>query len=76
MKLEICRFICRQNYLGFNSKFDKKSLKQLVNDFEKCVLNNKIQQYGVDLNAKNKIAEELDIGIASLYRKLKKYKLE
>lgn len=58
-----------------DSQSDKESLKQMVCDFEKRILHSRIQRYGADLNAKNRIAEELDIGIASLYRKLKKYNL-
>lgn len=58
-----------------NTKPDKKSLQIMIEDFEKKIIEDKIQSYGFTLEAKNKIADELGIGIASLYRKLKKYKL-
>ncbi len=60
---------------NFNGKFGKKSLKQMLNELEKDIIASKIRKYGSDLQAKHKIAEELDIGIASLYRKIKRHKL-
>lgn len=46
------------------------SLKEMVAEYEKNVITNKLKRYGNDLKAKEKIAEELDISLPTLYRKL------
>jgi len=50
-----------------------KSLKELTKDFEKQVLRQLLDSYGYTFEAKKSIAQKLDIGIASLYRRLKEY---
>lgn len=55
---------------------ENKSLQTMVCKFEKNILLEKIKEYGNSLEAKNKIANDLDIGIATLYRKLKVYGID
>lgn len=51
------------------------SLEKILNDVEKSVLENYLKLYGDNLEAKKKIAGELGVSIATLYNKLKKYRL-
>jgi transcriptional regulator with PAS, ATPase and Fis domain len=46
------------------------SLKERISQFEKTVLEGMLKQYGTSVQAKRRIAEELDISLATLYRKL------
>ncbi|MHC1759450.1 MAG: sigma-54 interaction domain-containing protein [Negativicutes bacterium] len=51
------------------------SLDKIVGDVEKQVLREYLATYGDDGTAKKKIAEELNLSIATLYNKIKKYNL-
>lgn len=55
---------------------DPNNLKSMLRRYESQVLEEKIQEYGRSLEAKNRIAQELGIGIATLYRKLRECGLE
>ncbi|MCP1358264.1 sigma-54-dependent Fis family transcriptional regulator [Aneurinibacillus migulanus] len=46
------------------------SLKERIAQFERTVLEGMLKQYGTSVQAKRRIAEELDISLATLYRKL------
>lgn len=48
----------------------KGGLKEMVARYEKKVIEDLINKYGCDTKAKQKIAEELGISLATLYRKL------
>ncbi|NGQ95713.1 sigma 54-interacting transcriptional regulator [Brevibacillus sp. SYP-B805] len=51
------------------------SLKEQLRQHELQILQSMLKQYGHSLEAKRRIAERLDIGLATLYRKLEGYKL-
>lgn len=55
---------------------EQRSLENMINDYEKKILLGKIKEYGISLEAKKLLAEELNIGIATLYRKLKSHNIE
>lgn len=55
---------------------EEKTLQSMISKFEKEILLEKIREHGTNLEAKNQIAKDLDIGIATLYRKLKTYGIE
>ncbi len=61
-----------QKVKGLSSKFDK-SLDELKEDFEKTVINELIDKYGKTVEGKKKVADELKIGLTTLYRKLNDY---
>lgn len=46
------------------------SLKDKIDQFEKNLIENALVEYGNDVNGKRKVAEELHIGLRTLYRKL------
>lgn len=54
---------------------DQKTLEELMSLYEKEILKNYLNFYGSTLMSKEQIARKLDINIATLYRKLKKYNL-
>jgi transcriptional regulator with PAS, ATPase and Fis domain len=47
-----------------------QTLKEMLRNYEKQILLEMLEQYGHSLEAKKRIAEKLDIGLATLYRKL------
>ncbi|ERJ84704.1 Sigma-54 interaction domain protein [Peptostreptococcaceae bacterium oral taxon 113 str. W5053] len=49
---------------------EHSSLEMKVREFERKIINQKLQEYGNDLDSKLKIAKELGISLATLYRKL------
>lgn len=51
------------------------SLEEIINNTEKNVFMNCIKLFGENLDAKKKIAHKLNISIATVYNKLKKYGL-
>lgn len=53
-----------------------RSLKTLVEDFEKGVLENLLNNYGATTKDKIKISKMLKINLSTLYRKLAKYNLQ
>ncbi|WP_459195873.1 sigma-54 interaction domain-containing protein [Wukongibacter baidiensis] len=57
--------------VSMNLEFEDLNLEQM----EKKIINKAIEIYGDDGDSKKIIAEKLGIGIATLYRKLKKYGL-
>mgnify|MGYP000861102713 CR=1 FL=1 len=64
-----------------NFDFDDKnkinaSLKNIMDDYESKVLQRLIEEHGNSAESKVKIAEILDINLATLYRKLNKYNLK
>lgn len=54
-----------------NSTLENKSLK----DLEKKVIVSSLKLYGNSVGAKKKVAESMGIGLATLYRKMKKYNI-
>lgn len=48
----------------------KASLKEMVAEYEKNIIINKLKRHGHDLRAKEKVASELGISLPTLYRKL------
>lgn len=52
-------------------KGEDRSLKDMVGEYEKKVINSYIEVYGSSLEAKKKIAKMLNISLASLYSKMK-----
>lgn len=66
-------YIINSNY---SHEIRGKTLKDIMDNLEKSILMEKLEQYGSDLEMKKKIAKDLDIGIATLYRKLKEYELD
>ncbi|MFM1655103.1 sigma 54-interacting transcriptional regulator [Brevibacillus sp. B_LB10_24] len=58
-----------------NSTDETYSLKDLLKRHEQLIIQEYLERYGDSLEAKRMIAEKLDIGLATLYRKLESYKL-
>jgi transcriptional regulator with PAS, ATPase and Fis domain len=58
-----------------NSPEEAHSLKDLLKRHEQLIIQEYLERYGDSLEAKRMIAEKLDIGLATLYRKLESYKL-
>lgn len=56
-----------------NEVIDTYKLKEKMEQFEKNVIKQTLDNFGCDSAAKEKAAKQLGIGIASLYRKIKKY---
>lgn len=73
-----------KNNLRSNTKYENKSVKIQENEeeiitleeSEKRLITRALKLYGEDTNGKNICAEKLGIGIATLYRKIEKYKLQ
>jgi transcriptional regulator with PAS, ATPase and Fis domain len=55
---------------------DSQSLDDIVKNFEKNIIIEKAKNYGKSKEERIKLAKELNIGIATLYRKLKAYGIE
>jgi transcriptional regulator with PAS, ATPase and Fis domain len=55
---------------------EQTSLEDRINNYEKTILLEEIKKYGVSLQAKKMVAEDLQIGIATLYRKLKSHNID
>lgn len=53
-----------------------KDLKDLMDDYEKYILQNVLKSYGASAEGKVCAAKALNINLATLYRKLKKYNLQ
>lgn len=67
-----------KNYDGNNNlDLDNKScLKELIDNYERDILNSYLDNYGRSTEDKEKISEVLDINLSTLYRKLNKYNLQ
>jgi transcriptional regulator with PAS, ATPase and Fis domain len=61
--------------VGFKKDGLSGSLENIIAEVEKDVLHEYLLVYGDDGAAKRKIAEELNLSVATLYNKIKKYKL-
>lgn len=58
-------------------KLDKeKNLKEIVDDYERKVLESYLKTYGESTEEKENISAALGINLSTLYRKLKKYNLQ
>ena len=55
---------------------ENQSLEDIVKNFEKNIIIEKSKKYGKNKEERLKLARELNIGIATLYRKLKIYEIE
>ncbi|MFA9423718.1 MAG: sigma-54 interaction domain-containing protein [Sedimentibacter sp.] len=56
--------------IGISNDTVNVRLSDLTKDFEKTVINNKIQKLGDTFDSKKEVARQLGISIATLYRKL------
>jgi PAS domain S-box-containing protein len=54
-----------------NSNISISSLSEMVQEFERRTIQNAIQHYGSSVEAKQRIAKELGISVATLYNKIK-----
>lgn len=70
------------NRIGQETKFhidnplfniEDKNLEELKRDFEKKIINNLMEIYGDTLEGKRIVAEKLNIGLTTLYRKINGY---
>ena len=59
-----------------NNYYGKNSLKSILDRYEKEILIEKISKHGYTLCAKKIIAEELNLSIPTLYRKLRFYNID
>ena len=59
------------DYISFNENDDICTIEEM----EKTLITKALKLYKDDSNCKNKAASKLGIGIATLYRKIDKYKL-
>ena len=59
----------------FSKAVPKSSLEKIVDDVERAVLKEYLTMYGNDGKAKKKIAEQLNLSLATLYNKIKKFNL-
>lgn len=51
-------------------KLKGKSLEKMTGEFEKTIIDNFLKTYGNTVEGKKQIAEKLDIGLTTLYRKI------
>ncbi len=51
-------------------KLKGKSLEKMTGEFEKTIIDNFLKAYGNTVEGKKQIAEKLDIGLTTLYRKI------
>jgi len=65
-----------KKYTNNNYYSQKHCLKSALNKHEKDILVDMILKHGRSLNAKKAIAKELNLSIATLYRKLRLYNIE
>ncbi len=56
--------------------YENQSLDDIVKNFEMSIIIEKAKRYGKSKEERLKLAKELNIGIATLYRKLKTYGIE
>lgn len=78
INLEISEYITVNSlpeYLQNGEKLIAVSLKEQVNVLEAQLIRNALDKYGWDLLGKEKAAQELKIGLRTLYRKIEEYKL-
>lgn len=61
--------------LRWGDSVRKRKLPLILKEMEKQILQEKLNQFGYDLEAKKSIAAALGISIATLYNKLRKHKL-
>lgn len=60
---------------GLDKKIKQRKLPLILKEVEKQILQEKLNGYGTDLDAKKSISVVLGISIATLYNKLRKHKL-
>jgi len=74
---DLIEFISRMSDL-ISFKLDEmyKAEVKTMNDIEKEAIENAIKKYGSNTEGMKNVAEALDIGIATLYRKVKKYNIK
>lgn len=69
-----------RNNLKDNNRYEKKIVEDkleiiTLEESEKRLISKALEEFGSDTVGKNIVAEKLGIGIATLYRKIEKYKL-
>lgn len=74
---DLIEFISRMSDL-ISFKLDEmyKTEVRTMNDLEKDAIEKAINKYGSNTEGMKKVADALDIGIATLYRKVKKYNIK
>lgn len=74
---DLIEFISRMSDL-ISFKLDEmyKAEVRTMNDLEKDAIEKAINKYGSNTEGMKKVADALDIGIATLYRKVKKYNIK
>lgn len=65
-----------KNLVISRSDTSGKSLEDMVKEFEKGVIEDRASKYGPSKEEKINLAKDLNIGIATLYRKLKQHDIE
>jgi sigma-54 dependent transcriptional regulator, acetoin dehydrogenase operon transcriptional activator AcoR len=61
--------------VAYTQRHSAQTLAKTMEGIEKQILQNAIDEYGSGLEAKKKIADDLGISIATLYNKMRKFKL-
>ncbi|MDI3533779.1 MAG: hypothetical protein PWQ82_144 [Thermosediminibacterales bacterium] len=62
-------------YKNVIEKNSNNSLQSMIENFEKQIIEGYLKKYGNNLEAKHRISQELNISIATLYNKIRKYNL-
>ena len=73
---DLPEYFFKADIMGNKDQIDlekNRTLDELKLDFEKNVIENKIKLYGNTVEGKKRVAEELGIGLTTLYRKLNDY---
>ncbi|WP_353096543.1 sigma 54-interacting transcriptional regulator [Tissierella praeacuta] len=73
LPMNIKDYLSNENYMECGHQ---KTLKDMVDKYEKDILERYLKEYGSSTKDKELIAEILDINLSTLYRKLTKYNLQ
>lgn len=64
------------NKINLTLALDSVSLKDQIDSFERQLIQDALSRYGTGLNGKRRVAEELNIGLRTLYRKLESLNID
>ncbi|SHE55686.1 Transcriptional regulator containing PAS, AAA-type ATPase, and DNA-binding Fis domains [Tissierella praeacuta DSM 18095] len=73
LPMNVKDYLCNEKCIGCSHE---KTLKDMVDKYEKDILERYLKEYGSSTKDKELIAEILDINLSTLYRKLTKYNLQ
>lgn len=73
LPINIKEYLYNERNMQYNHKI---TLKDMVDKYEKDILEKYLEEYGSSTKDKELIAELLDINLSTLYRKLTKYNLQ